>query len=270
MKDEIDPYLKGTKLYGDDFSEAEIKAWYESEKQGYHDIYEKDYVRPPYGYHLFNNQFGFDLLPVKRLHHTLGFGAGNGDELQAVINKCDQITILDPTDSYVSKKVGSTSISYARPQTNGKLMFNNNTFDLICCFSALHHVPNVSFVLKEFYRCLTPGGHLILREPVISMGNWRKPRKGLTRNERGIPIRLFDEAISRTGFKVINRKHVLFSLLPRLAKLLKVKDPYNHSFFISADRLLCHLTKWNKNYHATSSLQKIRPVAMAYVLEKAL
>lgn len=270
MKDDISTYLRGTKLYGDDFSASEIKAWYESEKQGYHDIYEKNYVRPPYGYHLFNKKFGFDLLPKKKLHHTLGFGAGNGDELQTVINKCDRITILDQTNSYTSKKIGSTSISYARPKNDGELEFNNNTFDLICCFSALHHIPNVSFVLKEFYRCLIPGGHLILREPVVSMGDWRKPRKGLTKNERGIPIRLFDEAIYQAGFKIINRKHVLFPLLPRLAKLLKIKDPYNYSFFISTDRLLCNLTKWNKNYHATSSFQKIRPVALAYVLEKPI
>jgi len=270
MNEVIKQSLEGLKLYGDDFSPAQIEEWFKSEQEGYHDIYEKNYVRPPYGYHLFNKQTGFNLLPQTKLHHVLGFGAGNGDELQPILKRSKLITILDPSDEYISKMIGDTEIRYSKPQMSGELEFDDNTFDLVCCLSALHHVPNVSLVLQEFYRCLMPGGYLIVREPIVSMGDWRKPRRGLTKNERGIPIKLFDDALNHSGFSVVSRKHVLFPLLPRLAKILKIKEPYNHTSFIMADKLLCYLTKWNNKYHPTSNFQKIHPVALAYVLKKPI
>lgn len=63
------------------------------------------------------------------------------------------------------------------------LDFESEQFDLITCLGALHRIPNVSMVVNELYRCLGKGGYLLLREPVVSMGDWSVPREGLTKRE---------------------------------------------------------------------------------------
>lgn len=268
MNDSMKKYFEGRKLYGDDFSLAEIENWYISESEGYHEIYEVDYDRPTYGYHLFNRVFGYDYLPLNEIDNVLGFGSGNGEELTPILKKCRSITIIDPTEQYKNSVIDKVEIRYQKPQISGKLNFETNTFDLIVCFSALHHVPNVSYVMGEFYRCLKPGGYLIVREPVVSMGDWRKPRKRLTKNERGIPEKIFDNIISEVGFEVVSRKYVIFSMLPKVASFFNVKTPYNKKLFVIVDKLFSSLTKFNNVYHPTRFCHKIRPVALSFVLRK--
>ena len=40
------------------------------------------------------------------------------------------------------------------------LPFNNGAFDAVCCFAALHHVPEPFGVLHEMVRVLSPGGQI--------------------------------------------------------------------------------------------------------------
>jgi SAM-dependent methyltransferase len=46
-----------------------------------------------------------------------------------------------------------------------KLAFENNRFDTILCTQVLEHVYNQAGVVKEAYRTMRPGGHLILTVP---------------------------------------------------------------------------------------------------------
>ena len=89
-------------------------------------------------------------------------------------------------------------------------------FALVTCFGVLHHIPNVSFVMSELGRVLEPGGVMLLREPVISMGDWRKPRRGLTKRERGIPLHLLQRIAVESGFEVIKQSLCMFPTTPRL------------------------------------------------------
>jgi ubiquinone/menaquinone biosynthesis C-methylase UbiE len=52
-----------------------------------------------------------------------------------------------------------------KPSTDGALPFPDASFDLVTCLGVLHHIPKVSFALCELYRCLTPGGFALVREP---------------------------------------------------------------------------------------------------------
>jgi ubiquinone/menaquinone biosynthesis C-methylase UbiE len=267
MDDPVLEYFNGSRLYGDDFGPSELREWYEAEKEGYFDAYEKNRIRPPYGCHALNYYHGFRFLPKTRFDNVLGFGSGNGDELRPIINRSDRITIVDSSEQYTSTVLDGIPVDYVSPRIDGHISFTDSSFDLICCFSALHHVPNVSTVLCEFYRCLRPGGFALLREPVVSMGDWRKPRTGLTKNERGIPPALFRTMLKSSGFRILSEKLCMFPLIPRLSRVLK-QSAYNYKSMIYIDAMLSTLFRYNDRYHPSTILQKLRPMSISYVLQK--
>ena len=131
----------------------------------------------------------------------------------------------------------------------------------------MHHIPNVSYVLQECYRCLEPGGIMLLREPITSLGDWRKPRTGLTKRERGIPFALFHQQIIGAGFSVKKRSLCNFPLLPKILRKLGVST-YSNSMATLLDSLLSRLFFWNKVYHRRNNFQKLGPAAIYYILEK--
>ena len=136
----------------------------------------------------------------------------------ADLNKvcCEHLTVVDPSQAFVCDRVHGIPATYVKPAADGTLPFGDGAFDLITCLGVLHHIPNVSRVLSELYRCLACGGYALLREPVISMGDWRLPRRGLTRRERGIPLPLFRRLLRETGFELASERLCLFPPIPRL------------------------------------------------------
>ena len=46
--------------------------------------------------------------------------------------------------------------------------FASGSFDIVVCFSVLHHIPNVSTVVNEMFRVLQPGGRLVIYTPSAS------------------------------------------------------------------------------------------------------
>lgn len=261
-------YLFGKKLYGDDFSDQQIKKWFSEEEDGYADLGAKNKNKYRYAYHALNHYHGFRFLPKKKYHHVLGVGSAYGDELNPIIDHAESITILESSDSFIHKDIKGVPIKYEKPIYNGSFNFKNEEFDLVTCFGVLHHIPNVSKVLSEIYRCLNKGGYLLLREPIISMGDWRKHRKGLTKNERGIPLKIFRETLKNTGFKIIKERKCVFPLVTRLSKLLFKKLPYNSKIVTAIDHLFSNIFFFNYTYHARNWIKKIRPISIFYVLYK--
>lgn len=79
---------------------------------------------------------------------------------------------MDSSEQTVSKKLGNIVLNYVKATLTGKINSQDKLFDLITCFSVLHHIPNVTFVFSELIRVLQPGGYLLLREPIHFMGDW--------------------------------------------------------------------------------------------------
>ncbi|MCW8856263.1 MAG: class I SAM-dependent methyltransferase [Kangiella sp.] len=265
--DPIDEYFSGKKLYGNDFSEEEIKNWFIDEENGYYDLGAGNRDSYEYGYQALNCEYGFRHLPDGRFNRLLGIGSAYGDELKPVVNNFNQIVILEPSDGFQVKSLSNTPVTYVKPQPDGKMPFSDNHFDLITCFGVLHHIPNVSMVLNEIYRCLNSGGYALIREPTGSMGDWRKPRQGLTRHERGIPLKLFREIINDAGFNIVSERQCMFSLTSRLRYFLQ-KPVYNSRLAIFIDRMLCAIPIWADVYHPGNIFQKLRPASVFYVLKK--
>lgn len=266
----MNKYLTGEMLYGDDFSIEQIKEWYEAETEAYADLGSKDISNYSYGYHELNTLHGFDVLPNKQFNHVLGFGAAWGHEFEPILSRLNNITIIEPSDNLRSDKIGNVIPSYVKPEVDGTLVFEDNTFDLITCFGTLHHIPNVSYVIKEMLRVLQPGGFLLLREPIISMGDWNKPRTGLTKNERGIPVAVFDQLFKDEKVEVFSKSYcfVLTSHLQgKIGKYL-AKPIFRYKSYLIFDKIISSMFAGNLKYHAQSKLERIAPSSAFYVVKK--
>ncbi|RRQ21641.1 class I SAM-dependent methyltransferase [Thiohalobacter thiocyanaticus] len=268
MTDEYTDYLRGEKLYGDDFQAEDIHKWFMDEAEGYANLGAKKKAAYKYVYHRLNIHHAFRHLKGAHFSKALGIGSAYGDEFIPIIKQIRQIFILDPSDAFADvREIFGTSCSYIKPNPEGTMPFENNQFDLITSLGVMHHIPNVSYVMSECFRCLDRGGIMLLREPIISMGDWRKPRHGLTKRERGIPIDILDDIIGRSGFKIRRRAFCVFPLIPKLTSKLHIAA-YNNSLITTADALLSRAFSWNMKYHRTKLHEKFAPASAYYILSK--
>lgn len=265
MNHQTKEYFSGKKLYGDDFNLQQIRKWFEDEKEGYFKlIKDKEQV---YEHHQINKIHGYDRLKrIKKFKRVLSFGGATGEELLPIINKIDEIYVIEPSKKLRVKKIKGKAVKYITPKPDGKLKFKKDYFDLIICFGTLHHISNISSVFKELIRVLKKDSYILIREPIISMGDWTKDRKGLTKRERGIPEKIFEELIRNSGLKVIHKRKIMFPLLRRM-NLGKLRGG-NSKFWVYLDDFLSKVFSWNDKYHSTKFYHKLRPQSIFYVLRK--
>lgn len=266
-----DRALQGQALYGDDFCAEEIALWFEDEREGYFNLYGTTDPgadkQTEYAYAELAAEHGFKWLPERNFPSILGIGSAEGSELRPLLQKSQRITVLEPSDGFAATEIDGKPVTYAKPSPSGAMPFEADSFDVIVCFSVLHHIPNVSMVIREMFRVLKPDGYVLLREPIHSMGDWRAPRRGLTKRERGIPRQIFRNIITKAGFEIVRETTCTFSLLSRLS-LFTSRPVWTYKWIVRLDHLICRLPLWPRYYHATRAWQKIRPVTAAFVLRK--
>ncbi|MFZ4543218.1 MAG: class I SAM-dependent methyltransferase [Saprospiraceae bacterium] len=266
---DISVYLSGEKLYGDDFNFEQIQQWFNEEKEGYAELGAKDMSTYSYPYHEQNIYLGYcDLKKDKKLR-ILSIGGAYGDELLPIADFASSITILEPSDQLRRESLNGKKINYFTPSIDGRMPFEDNSFDVITCFGVMHHIPNVSFVLMEASRVLANGGTFFLREPIVSMGDWSKKRGNLTKNERGIPLKLFISAIDNAGFQIKKRSLCNAKPFDIIFSKIFAKQPYNSKWYVRIDYLLSLIFSFKaSNYHSRGIWDKIRPVAVFFQLTK--
>jgi SAM-dependent methyltransferase len=267
MQDDYEIYLRGEKLYGDDFSRAEIEEWFKDEEDAYYEMTKRHDSECRYSYHALNWYHAFRFLSHRRFHHTLGFGSAYGEELRPLAKQSDRITILEPSAHFAVQELEGRPVQYVRPQADGILPFAQETFDLIFSLGVLHHIPNVSTVIRELARCLQPGGYAIFREPVVSMGDWRQTRKGLTKRERGIPLTILREILLTSGFQIVQERRCMFPVTARLRYLMR-SPVYNSPLCVRLDEWVSRLPFWPDRYHPTRWYHKLRPWAVFVTARK--
>jgi SAM-dependent methyltransferase len=264
------PYLSGEMLYGEDLPPAEIERWFESEREGYSQLTHREGSTYQYSYHALNQRHAFDHLPGDiNFSRALGVGSAQGDEFVPIQERVGDITFLEPGNFTKSPQLTQPTVQYAKPGADGVFPFSSTTFDLIVCFSALHHIPKVSQAISEIFRVLRPGGWALLREPIISMGDWRHSRFGLTKNERGIPHVLLRRFVREAGFRIVYERMCCFSLTSRL-RVLTRDCAYNSRRVMAVDSVLCSIPFWPTAYHPVNVFHKLRPTAAAFVLKRGL
>ncbi len=266
----MNDYFKGKRLYGDDFSLEQIKKWYEEETEGYSSIIGDDYAGYFYEYDELNKYHGFNKIQKKNFKNVLGFGSAWGNEFESISEFIENITIIEPSDHLISKKIGKITPKYMKPNISGKLDFPDNSFDLITSFGALHHVPNVTYIINELVRVLKPGGYFLTREPIISMGDWRENRVGVTKNERGIPVKCFDEIFNQLNVSVESKSYCMTinSAFERTIGLFLKRPTISYRWFVVFDKFISNLLKFNVKYYAKIKIRKIAPQSIFYVIKK--
>lgn len=273
----MDVYFSGEKLWGDDFTLHEIEEWFEQEQEAYADL-----VKAPsnealatesganYGYHCLNDFHGFRRLPsARRFHRCLGLGAAYGTELRPIVDRIDQIDIVDSSERFhICKDLDGVPVTYHLPAPSGALPFEDKRFDLTTSLGCLHHIPNVSTVVSELHRVCNTGGFVLVREPITSMGDWRKPRPGGTRNERGIPLQIFNTVLIDAGFTIHRCGLCIFPPFGRLWNRLLGTSCYASRAGTTIDALLSTVMAWNNVYHRASLWRKCAPGSVFYVLRR--
>ena len=267
MTGDLQEFLSGEKLYGDDFGPEEAELWRRDELEAYAELGSKDRDAYTYKYHELNILHGYRHLPPRRFSSVLGFGAAYGHELSPIIERVERITIVDPSEAFVSSQVGGVPCRFVKPAAGGRMPFADAEFDLITCLGVLHHIPKVSAAAVELYRCLAPGGYMLLREPIRSMGDWSRQRPGLTRHERGIPLRILRDIVTRAGFAIRRQSLCIFPLVMGLANRLG-RDGYNGKLTTRADAALCVLFGRNDRYHPGALRRRLSPACAYLVLAK--
>jgi SAM-dependent methyltransferase len=263
VKSTFEQYADGKLLHGDDFSPEEIEEWFRDEAEAYYNL-PLDQELGLYSYHARNWRHGFRYLPSSPFEHVLCLGGAFGDELEPVLGRSKKVTILEPAGGFQNPR-----FEYVKPNPSGRIPFADNSFDLVTCFGVLHHIPNVSTVVREMARCTKPTGWQLICEPRHSMGNWEQPRCMLTPRERGIPDALMRRFILESGLRIVRERKCMFSLTSRMGYLLpKRQFVYNTPWITALDDCICSLPIWSRRYHATNVLQKLRPLAVFFVLQK--
>jgi len=219
-----------------------------------------------YAYHSLNALHGFRYFPARRFEQVLGIGSAYGDEFLPILTRIGRITILDPSEAFLVSDIGGVPCRYVKPTPHGKMPFSDSTFDLITCLGVFHHIPNVRAVMQEVRRCVAPGGIVLVREPIRSMGDWTKTRPGLTKRERGIPLRILIEIATGAGFVVRSRSLCLFPPMMAVCSRLRIL-PYNNAALTRLDAMLCSFFRWNDRYHPGAIRRRSSPAAAYLVLE---
>lgn len=265
----IDCYLSGARLYGDDMSREELVRWFSEEEEGYANLGAADRGSYAYEYHASNQIHGYRYLGANRFKSVLGFGSAYGDELLPIIDRIDDLVIVDPSGTFRSGSVHGHPVKYVKPTVDGILPFQHNAFDLITCFGVLHHIPNVSAVMTELSRILMPGGTILLREPIVSMGDWREPRHGLTKNERGIPLAILRDIVENQDLEIVLQHLIGFPPIEHLFKLAKL-GVHNSRFCVIVDYIFSSIFSPNLSYHANTVFRKFRPTSVFMNLRKKM
>ena len=265
---DMEPYVSGERLRGDDFSPEEIQAWFAAEIEGYAEIVKARPGTYQYVWNALNRREGYRHLPAgRRFSHALGLGSFTGDEFLPVIDRIDRLTLLEPSDFPVCDAIGGVPATYVKPRMDGVMPFAADTFDLATCFGTLHHIPNVSQVLRELYRVMKPGGFALIREPAISMGDWTRPRPGLTRNERGLPFAWLTRTSREIGFQIRRSTACVFPAIGLIAHKLG-GNAWHSPAWTAFDALVCRLTAWNLRYWRGAWYRKLAPSCLFFILQK--
>lgn len=269
LKQDDLPNKDGAHLYGDDFSPEQIARWYEQEKHGYYDlVQETNEYETGYGYEALNRLHALDLLSRHEAQTCLAFGCARGDDVLPLTKVVKKFIAIEPATEWWSDAIGGIPARYIAPAIDGTLPLESNSVDMAVCLGVLHHIPNVSFVMQEIYRVLRPGALVAIREPCTSMGDWRQPRKGLTANERGLPLQWTDELIAKLGFKVVRRRLCMFSPLRVMLLKCGFKRLYASPPIVWIDWILSSLMSFNDHYFRDAFWKKISGSSVFYVLRK--
>ena len=260
-----EPYDKH-QLHGDNFTSAEIEEWFRDEERAYASL--KHETTEEYAYRAFNHIHSIRYLLKRGAFHTcVALGCADGQDVADLAPVVKRFIGIEPEPQHATQ-INGTSATFVKPNVSGHIDLPSNSVDLVTSFGVLHHIPNVTFVLKEVSRILESGGLLVVREPNNSMGDSTRPRPGLTPRERGIPADWLKCSLEESGFRLIRLRHCMFRLTYLSKKV--VRCPFNSSALSLLDWMASEAFAWNARYHRETWFAKAFAPTSTYIIAEKL
>jgi SAM-dependent methyltransferase len=271
MAEVLAAHLDGTALYGNDLEGADLQRWYDEEEHGFVGLATGQYANAAgefeIGTKAFNRLHG-SYLPRQHFATCLAIGCANGEDVLSLDADIGRIIAIEPSRHWWKDRIGSIPAEYRAPTLLGEIDQPTGSVDLVVALGALHHVAKVELLMAELGRVLRPGGWMLIREPINSMGDFRELRPGLTRNERGIPPQLMTKYAAAAGLDLIAAKPCSFQAVNRLVQLFGRKTAYDSPLLVRLDALLSRMMLFNARYWRPRLIDKIAPTSMVYVARK--
>jgi len=240
------------KLTGNSFDLDLIKKWYDEEEEWHNQFSNGRNDADNYWiiYEVFNRKYAIDkFAKLTSDSKVLSFGCAEGSDTAKLYKEFNfNLYGIEASDELIKAfKNGFPNAEIEKANIKGNINYPNNFFDYIFCFGVLHHIPNVSFVLKEFQRVLKKGGIAIIREPVCWMYNGDKRPADLSPNERGIPIEFFKSEFDKLNFEILEISKSYYKPLMSLMRKVSVMSKFPNAIYY-LDKMMCSLPDTNKYY----------------------
>lgn len=111
-------------------------------------------------------QLAMSMLPIKAGMHVLDAGCGTGNFSLKLLQKGVKVTGIDVSQEMLAiarKKIEAAEMTAAFLEMDiYRLDFPDNTFDGILSMAAFEFIHAPEEALKELFRVLKPGGHLLV------------------------------------------------------------------------------------------------------------
>ncbi len=130
--------------------------------RSYYDDFAETYERHRGdGYHALIDELQFEWVrPFARDATVLEVGCGTGLILGRLADVTDHAMGIDVSPQMIHRAAArGHQVALA---TATQLPFADDTFDVVCSFKVLAHVPEIERALAEATRVLRPGGHLVV------------------------------------------------------------------------------------------------------------
>lgn len=202
------------------------------------------------------------------LGRSIALGPAAGHDVAPFAESVTEFHCIEPAHAFWRTEIAGVKATYHDPSPDGSIALPSASMDSAIAIGVFHHIPNVSAVVAEIARVLKPGGLLLTREPIVSMGDWTKPREGLTVNERGIPDRIFRDIIGNSGLRIVRATYCDFGPLARIAIKAGMRAPYENNLLTRMDLLLSGMLKSRVRYHRAGLMEKFAPASLAIIAEK--
>jgi ubiquinone/menaquinone biosynthesis C-methylase UbiE len=134
----------------------------QKQSQAYYDDFSTAYNDPRgEGYHRLIDDLEMDvMLPLCSGKRVLEVGCGTGLILSRIAKYATEAVGVDLSKGMI-KSAHQQGLSVAVGSAT-QLPFPDNTFDLVCSFKVLAHVPDIRTALAEVTRVTKPGGQMAL------------------------------------------------------------------------------------------------------------
>jgi tRNA (cmo5U34)-methyltransferase len=152
------------------------------------------------------------IIPLNKHMKALEFGAGTGLLSFLLADRLAEITLIDNSTemiNVVKGKISGQEMLHMKPVLiNLEQEDYPEHFDIIYSQMVLHHVDDVSGILKKFYRMVNPDGYLAIADLYTEDGSFHG--EGFT-GHMGFDVELLAKEMADDGFKNITH-HTCFTI----------------------------------------------------------